>query len=297
MSQFDFDDDPFSSVGVINSKPSNHNNKNNNNIKPNTNNNFKPFNDNNQNYKENKKYALNNQNNIKNPFNTQIEEDSELKGFVDIDNDNNKTNTNKNKKLNSNKNKDNNANNISNEFEYSKDDNDNDYDEAPLLEELGISVDRIKRKIFSVLTIHKMDKQILDDADMAGPFMIFILFAICLILQKKTHFGYIYGITLFGGYLLCTLMNLMSRKESILLYNTISVLGYCMIPVVIVSFFGIFISLKQVVGSLISIVGVFLSSYTATIFFEEVLALQSQKWLVFYPVYLFYACFMVLTLY
>lgn len=170
-------------------------------------------------------------------------------------------------------------------------------DEVPILEELGISPQRIKEKIFSVLTIHKVDKIVLEDADMAGPFLIFIIFAVFLILQKKTHFGYIYGITLFGGFILSTLMNLMSRKESILLYNTISVLGYCMIPVVLTSFIGIFLSLKQFIGIIVCMISIGASSYTATMFFEEVLAMQSQKWLVFYPVLLFYSSFVLLTVY
>jgi len=39
------------------------------------------------------------------------------------------------------------------------------------------------------------------------------------------------------------LMNLMS-KEQILLYNTISVLGYCMLPIVILSFIALFLQMR-----------------------------------------------------
>jgi hypothetical protein len=57
-------------------------------------------------------------------------------------------------------------------------------EELPLLEELGISPENIKKKLISVLTFHKIDKQILEDSDMAGPILVFILFGISLVLVK-----------------------------------------------------------------------------------------------------------------
>jgi hypothetical protein len=62
------------------------------------------------------------------------------------------------------------------------DENEYEEDDLPLLEELGISPQNIKQKLISVLTFHKIDKQILEDSDMAGPFLVFILFAVTLIL-------------------------------------------------------------------------------------------------------------------
>jgi hypothetical protein len=57
-----------------------------------------------------------------------------------------------------------------------------DDEDLPLLQELGICPENIKKKLISVLTFHKIDKQILEDSDMAGPLLVFILFAITLIL-------------------------------------------------------------------------------------------------------------------
>lgn len=188
-----------------------------------------------------------------------------------------------------------NLNNERNLFDPSKAYNPND--EMPILDELGICPERIKEKILSVVTLNKLNKKILEDADMTGPFLIFMLFCVTLIIQKKTHFGYIYGTTLFGGFIINTIMNLMSRKETILLYNTISVLGYCMIPIVFTSFIGLFISLKAIIGALTAIGCIIMSSFTASNFFEEVLNMQSQKWLIFYPLVLFYTSFLLVTLY
>jgi hypothetical protein len=55
-------------------------------------------------------------------------------------------------------------------------------EDPPLLDELGIVPENIKQKFISVLTFHKIDKHILEDSDMAGPFLIFILFGFSLAL-------------------------------------------------------------------------------------------------------------------
>lgn len=173
----------------------------------------------------------------------------------------------------------------------------NPEEELPLLEELGIRPDIIKEKIYSILTMNKLDRRILEDSEMTGPLLIFTLFCVSLILQKKSHFGYIYGITLIGGFFISTLMNLMSKNTSILFYNTISVLGYCLLPVVLASFIGLLVSLKGLVGVLVCLFSIIYSSYSATNFFEESLSLQNRKILLLYPLILYYTSYLLITLY
>jgi len=48
--------------------------------------------------------------------------------------------------------------------------------------ELGICPVNIKSKLISILTFHKVDKKILEDADMAGPLLVLILFGFTLAL-------------------------------------------------------------------------------------------------------------------
>lgn len=74
-------------------------------------------------------------------------------------------------------------------------------------------------------------------------------------------------------------------------------MGYCMIPIVILSFMNIFLPLNSPVGGVMSAVAIIFSSYSATIFFEEVLRMNEQKWLIFYPVTLFYTCFVFLAIF
>merc|ERR1719247_2419331 len=70
-----------------------------------------------------------------------------------------------------------------------------DYDnEPPILEELGINLDHIKRKTISVLHPAKhLEADMIDDADMAGPIANCMLLGITLLLRAKLQFGYIYG--------------------------------------------------------------------------------------------------------
>ena len=170
--------------------------------------------------------------------------------------------------------------------------------ELPLLEELGINPQNIKNKIIGVITLKRIDKKFLEESDMAGPLLIFLLFAFSLVLQYKINFGYIYGISLFGSILLFLLLNLMSKNnKGILLYNTISVLGYCLIPIVLLSFIAVFLDMKNILGGLLCMLAIVLSSLNASRFFEIGLEMYSQRWLIFYPVALFYTCFVLVTIY
>ena len=175
--------------------------------------------------------------------------------------------------------------------------NEEDELEPPLLEELGINPQNIKNKIIGVITLKRIDKKFLEDSDMAGPLLIFLLFAFSSVLQYKINFGYIYGISVFGSILLFLLLNLMSKNNGILLYNTISVLGYCLIPIVLLSFIAVFMDMKNFFGGIVAFLAIVLSSLNASRFFEIGLDMYSQRWLIFYPVALFYTCFVLVTIY
>jgi len=50
-------------------------------------------------------------------------------------------------------------------------------------------------------------------------------------------------------------------------------------------------------GAICSVSTILISSYSATQFFEVVLSMREQKWLIFYPVVLFYTCFTLLAIF
>jgi len=185
--------------------------------------------------------------------------------------------------------------NTNNEKEQNNEDEDEI--EPPLLEELGINLQSIKNKIIGVITLKRIDKKFLEDSDMAGPLLIFLLFAFSSVLQYKINFGYIYGISVFGSILVFLLLNLMSKNDGILLYNTISVLGYCLIPIVLLSFIAVFLDMKNILGGICAALAIILASLNASRFFEIGLDMHSQRWIIFYPVALFYTCFVLVTVY
>ncbi len=55
--------------------------------------------------------------------------------------------------------------------------------------ELGICPNNIKSKLLSILTLNRVDKKILDDADMAGPLLVLILFGFTLALVNKYNYN------------------------------------------------------------------------------------------------------------
>jgi hypothetical protein len=61
----------------------------------------------------------------------------------------------------------------------------------------------------------------------------------------KPNFGYIYGVGLFGSASMYTLLNLMSER-GIDAYRVVSVLGYCLLPMVGVSAISVMMVLEYV---------------------------------------------------
>ncbi|KAL8686548.1 MAG: hypothetical protein Q9218_007026, partial [Villophora microphyllina] len=83
--------------------------------------------------------------------------------------------------------------------------------EPPLLEELGVNFGHIKGKTLTVLNpLAPISRHIMDDSDLAGPILFFLLFGTFLLFSGKVHFGYIYGLALVGSLSLHTIFSLMS---------------------------------------------------------------------------------------
>lgn len=169
--------------------------------------------------------------------------------------------------------------------------------EPPLLEDLGINPEHIKEKTISVLTFKNVDERLLEDPDMAGPLLFVVIFGALLLFAGKVHFGAIYGFGLLGSFGIYAVMNLMSQEREIDLYRTVSILGYSLLPIVLLSALGVFFRLNGTIGTVFAIVCVGWSTLTATKFFESLLEMKDQKYLIMYPVCLMYACFTLLTVF
>ncbi|KXJ22429.1 protein YIPF5 [Exaiptasia diaphana] len=171
-------------------------------------------------------------------------------------------------------------------------------DEPPLLEELGINFEHIWLKTLSVINpLQPTDANIMDDTDLAGPLVFCLAFGGFLLLSGKVHgFGYIYGVGVLGCLSLYSILNLMSMT-GVTFGCVISVLGYCLLPMVLLSSISILISLQGMVGTVLTAVTIGWCSLSASKLFVVVLAMDSQQLLVAYPCALLYGVFALLTVF
>lgn len=142
----------------------------------------------------------------------------------------------------------------------------------------------------------RIDQNIMDDSDLAGPIFFFLLFGTFLLLSGKVHFGYIYGIALIGTLAQYAILNLMALK-SIDFSQTASVLGYCLLPLVATSALGVLVSLDNAIGYFLSSLVIVWCTYSSSGIFVSYLQLSEMRALVAYPLALFYAVFSVMTLF
>jgi protein YIPF5/7 len=113
----------------------------------------------------------------------------------------------------------------------------------------------------------------MDDSDLAGPILFFLLFGFFLLFSGKVHFGYIYGLAILGSISLHLILSLMSPpldsspspagaamhshggpsgshhlSSTLTFPRSASVLGYCLLPLVLTSLVGIVMPMDGPVG-------------------------------------------------
>lgn len=179
--------------------------------------------------------------------------------------------------------------------------------EPPLLEELGIDPANIAKYLKCVMLFRNIkecagskgggaeDHQI--EWDMAGPILLIGCLGFFLLLAGKIHFGYIYGIGILSCIGTYILLNIMSSGQSIDLYTTMSILGYSLLPIVILSGISVVFSLRTKAGIAIAIFFNMWSTTTASRFFEYTVSLKRQRYLIAYPIALLYASFTIVTIF
>lgn len=169
--------------------------------------------------------------------------------------------------------------------------------EPPLLEELGVNFKHIKVKTLTVLNpLGQIDAHIMDDTDLFGPLIFGVLFGFILLLSGKVHFGYVYGCALMGCLSLWTILSLMTRVATSF-SRTASVLGYCLLPLVVVSAIGMIMNMDCLPGYIMTFIAIAWSTYSASAIFVSVLQMTDMRVLVAYPVALFYSIFAILSMF
>ncbi|PRP83674.1 Yip1 domain-containing protein [Planoprotostelium fungivorum] len=171
-------------------------------------------------------------------------------------------------------------------------------DEPPLWEELGFDPVFIKTKLVQLLTPRKsIEPRILHDEDLGGPFIFCLALAFSLVLQGgKLHFGYIFGYSFLGSLALYFLVNLLSDRP-IGFSHTMSILGYCLTPMILLSFTSLIFHPSEIVGFLIATSIILFCTYSASSAFVRVMGTTDQKFLLAYPVGLIYWCFALIVMF
>jgi hypothetical protein len=93
-----------------------------------------------------------------------------------------------------------------------------------------------------------------------------------------------------------TILNLMS-ENGIDIYQTTSVLGYCLLPMVLLSSLAMLLNLSGFLGLIISTLSVLWCTNSASAMFVTVLSMSDQRFLVAYPVGLLYSAFAILAVF
>ncbi|VDD80312.1 unnamed protein product [Mesocestoides corti] len=138
--------------------------------------------------------------------------------------------------------------------------------------------------------------EVLEDTDLAGPLVFCLIFGGTLLLAGKVHFNYIYGIGLLGCLGMYILLSLMT-PDGVAPTCVVSVLGYCMLPMCLLSTIGIVFSLESIVGVVLTTFIVLWSAMSSSKLFVRALNMQKQQFLVGYPCALVYAVFALLTVF
>ncbi|MCL7043517.1 hypothetical protein MKW94_026503 [Papaver nudicaule] len=115
-------------------------------------------------------------------------------------------------------------------------------DELPLLEELGINTRQIWKKSTSILNPFRVNPNLHEDADLSGPFLFLMAFGLFQLLAGKLHFGILLGWVTVASLFLYVVFNMLAGKNGNLdLYRCLSLIGYCMLPMVILSASSLFL--------------------------------------------------------
>ncbi|WOH13755.1 hypothetical protein DCAR_0933266 [Daucus carota subsp. sativus] len=115
-------------------------------------------------------------------------------------------------------------------------------DEPPLLEELGINTKQIYHKTISILNPFKIQPDLHEHADLSGPFIFLLAFGLFQLLAGKLHFGIILGWVTVSALFLYIVFNMLAgRNGNLDLYRCLSLIGYCMLPIVILSALSLFV--------------------------------------------------------
>ena len=108
--------------------------------------------------------------------------------------------------------------------------------------------------------------------------------------------GYIFGIAFVGCWGTYLLLHLMT-EHTLDLYQVMSVMGYCMLPIVVLAALAIVIDMHGTFGAVLGLIFVAWCTKSATAIFEDALDMREQRYLIAYPVSMFYLTFSLISIF
>ncbi|XP_059628429.1 uncharacterized protein LOC132271157 [Cornus florida] len=172
-------------------------------------------------------------------------------------------------------------------------------DEPPLLEELGINTKQIWNKTVSIMNPFRVKVDLHEDADLSGPFLFLMAFGLFQLLAGKLHFGIILGWVTVASLFLYVVFNMLAgRNGNLDLYRCLSLIGYCLLPIVILSAVSLF--LPQGGVAIFAMAGVFViwSTWVCTRLLVELASCGDEhRGLIAYACFLIYMLFSLLVIF
>ena len=74
-------------------------------------------------------------------------------------------------------------------------------------------------------------------------------------------------------------------------------MGYSLLPIVLLAALSLVVEMRGVVGAIAIPAAVLWCAYAASLFFVVALDADDRRWLLAYPVALFYTCFALITVF
>ncbi|CAM8889100.1 hypothetical protein QQ045_027037 [Rhodiola kirilowii] len=172
-------------------------------------------------------------------------------------------------------------------------------DEPPLLEELGINTKQIWNKTVSILMPFRINSKLHEDADLSGPFLLIVAFGLFQLLAGKIHFGIILGWVTVSALFLYVVFNMLAGRQGNLdVYRCLSLIGYCMLPMVILSALALFLPQGGMVIFGMAAVFVIWSTRVCTRLLVELASCgEEHRGLIAYACFLIYVLFSYLVIF
>ena len=173
-------------------------------------------------------------------------------------------------------------------------------DDLPLLDELGIFPRHIWNKANAVLhPLKPMSADVIEDTDVAGPLVFAVGLGFLFSLQGKVQFGAIYGLSVLGILFAKVLLSLMT-EQSVPTQFVVSTLGYCLLPnlvLAVIQTFQYWLIGSHTILLPVAFAVIGWSAWCATVMFVRALSMEPQRFLILYPLVIFYAVFASLTIF